>query len=341
MPITGPIPLPQSMMDAFLNTMEQSAKTRQERAKANLPFGGANVKGPAGQVLGLQMMKMMYGEDSPEYKQAQDAFNLSQQSVGSRVNYQNALTGNMPLRYTTPEGRQIIEQSNVNQGASPTGSPAGQPVVPGQPGYNPQAATNANGGITPAEHYSLRQAKSDLPSSVMQKNLYANNIEKTLDSIDVDALTKYNGIPGQFKLKQQQALDAAGKPTSDEYKAYKAAATKFNYLPDQRRQFYGSSVQPSAVDRMHSEMDPRGVFESPTTGKLRFKANAEILKKELQTYRNASKSGTVYSGNEPESNIQFNPNPQLAPGVKPPQIKNGGVTKKWKIQDGQLVEDNS
>ncbi len=318
MAVTGPIPLAGPGFEAFFKQLKEaqenklnSAKAQREQTLANLPFGGANVPGPAGQIVGLQMVKMLYGPDSPEFKQAEEAFKLSQKSVGSRVDYQNALTGSLPMRYTTPEGRQIIEASNVGQGASPTGSPAGEPVIPGQPGYNPNASTSSS-GVTPSQHYGLRQAKQDLPASVMQKNLYVNNIEKTLNDIDLDALTHFNGPKGQFSLKKEQLNDARGQETSPEYKKYKEAEAKFNLLPNQVGQFYGSSVQPSAVEKKTAELDPRGFMQSPKTGKLRFKSSSALLKKELQTYRDASKNANVYTGGQAsnENNISGQESPE-------------------------------
>src|ERR1700744_3761104 len=96
----------------------KQAQAKREGAMAELPFGGANVPGPAGQIVGLEMIKKLYGADSPQAQAAQKNFDLNQQSINSRVNYQNMLSNTTPLRLTTPEGRQLIEQSNVNQGYS-------------------------------------------------------------------------------------------------------------------------------------------------------------------------------------------------------------------------------
>jgi hypothetical protein len=303
MAITQPIRQPLSGGEAFSQGLTESQniinsfiRNRALNAKANLPFGGEHVPGVAGEVVGLEMIKMLYGENSPQYKQAQSAFNLSQQSIGSRNNYQNALTNTIGLRYTSPGGRQIIEQSNVNQGASPAGTPIGQPVTPGSPPYNPGAPVSETG-----KHYNLRQTKEDVPATVLSKNLYATNIEKTIDNIDLDVLTNYNTPLGQFKLKQQQALDAAGK-SNETYKKYVAEKEKLRFLADQIRQFYGSSVQPSEVQERMNRIDPTGVFSSKETGREKFKSNAALLKKELETYRQAAKNTDVYHGKGINSN---------------------------------------
>src|ERR1700753_793230 len=166
-----------TLLQRLLQNKLYKAQAEREQKMAELPFGGANVPGAPGQIVGLEMIKGLYGEGSPQYLQALQAFNLDQQSDKSRINYQDKLAETLPIRYTTPEGRQIIEQSNVNQGYSPAGTPQGQPIAPGQVPYQ---APSSQGNTTPeGRHYGLRQIKSDVPASVLQKNLYATNIEKT------------------------------------------------------------------------------------------------------------------------------------------------------------------
>lgn len=335
----------QNIFNSLVHNRLEDAQTLREKKMAELPFGGANVPGPAGQIVGLEMIRQQYGDNSPQYKQAQQAFGLSQNSIGSRINYQTALTNSMPIRYTTPEGRQIIEQSNVAGGGSPAGTPSGQPIFPGKIPYNPNPGQplpntnnqtqsndqtadvgtpvadigtgydpehgvdttvqpppeNNNGAPTASQHYSLRQAKQDLPTFVQQKNLSANNIEKTIKNVDLDALTNYNGVMGASKLSYEKARDLAGLETSEEYKKYKEAEAKFNFLGNQIRQFYGDSVQPSAMEALQKKLDPRSSLHGQKTGKIKFNSTKDLLEKELQTYRDASRDASVYTGANPSA----------------------------------------
>lgn len=282
------------------------AKAKREEAMSQLPFGGANVPGPAGEIVGLEMIRQMYGDNSPQYKKASESFSLSQQSTGSRLRYQDALTNSMGMRYMTPEGKQIVENSNVNQGFSPSGTPQGVPVAPGQAPYIAPSRQNTT---SEGAHYGLRQIKQDLPAFVMQKNLFANNIDKTIDNIDLNALTQYNGPFGALELKKEEAADINGK-ASQKYQKYKEAEKKFNFLSTQVRQFYGDSIQPSAMQELQEKLDPRGAFKSVETGKRGFDSQKDLLRKELQTYRDASKDASSYYGNNKNtnntSNIQVN-----------------------------------
>src|ERR1051325_5315246 len=112
MPITGPIPLPMTGMEAYQNARQKrlqseflQSQTERERARANLPFGGMIPPGPAGQTVGLEMLRLAYGENSPQYQKAKELMDLNKQSTESRINYQNILSGTAPKRFSTNLGK--------------------------------------------------------------------------------------------------------------------------------------------------------------------------------------------------------------------------------------------
>jgi hypothetical protein len=286
----------------------------------------------------------------------------------AQMNYQNALTASLPMRYLSPQGKLLNEESHLKQGGSPAGTQQGMPIVPGTlPYYDParlqntgqpqhpgnqinpamqnngqlpplnfndeqfseenspngpnpndpniqpnaqnqpvdnanQTAPNAasspqnNPQPTSANQYNLKNAKNNIPAQVLSKNLYATNIEKTLESINIDDLTHYNNPIGYMKLKYEEGQDALGLPTSEEYKKYKEAEGVFDFLTNQVRQFYGDSIQPSAMAEKEKKLDPRSGFKSADTAKTRFASQKKLLKNELQTYRDATKDTEVYTG---------------------------------------------
>lgn len=281
----------------------------------------------------------------------------------AQMNYQKALTDSMGLRYLTPQGKALLEQSHLKQGGSPAGTNQGKPIVPGTlPYYDPERLQNTgqpqnpgnqnnngqlqpvnfnddqffgenspngsnpngqnppnqagdntiqdflpdnnnqappNGGnsqATSADQYSLKNAKTNIPAQVLSKNLYATNIDKTLDAVNVNDLTYYNNPLGYVKLKFEEGQDALGLPTSDKYKKYKEAEGAFDFLANQVRQFYGDSIQPSAMAEKVKKLDPRSGFKSADIAKTRFSSQKKLLKNELQTYRDATKNADVYTG---------------------------------------------
>ncbi len=278
----------------------------------------------------------------------------------AQMNYQNALTASLPMRYLTPQGKLLNEESNLKQGGSPAGTPQGQPIVPGTlPYYDPArlqntgqpqnpGSQNNNGQLPPvnlnddqlekentiqdfmpdgngdqgtpnaphsqnnpqatsANQYNLKNIKNNVPASVLQKNLYATNIEKTLDpknGINVDDLIYYNNPLGQIKLKEQQVKDALGLETTPQYLKYKEADGLFGFITGQRRQFYGDSIQPSDLKEKERQLDPRSGFQSPKIAKARFEAQKKLLKNELQTYRDAATNSDVYTGGQANNEDQ-------------------------------------
>ncbi len=322
MAITAPIPLPESGMDAFmkgeqgsqniLNAMMQrklmNAQAQREQAMANLPFGGANVPGPAGHIVGLEMVRKFYGENSPQYAAAKQAFDLSMRSTGARADYENALTHSMPIRYTTTPGRSIIEQSNVAQGYSPAGTPVGQPVAPGQAPYNPQAINNDQNNNNPILNaYKMHQMKQNVPAQVMNRNLFASNIEKTFNNLNPDDLTSYSGLKGIAEKTRDAALAASGN-TPDRYLKYQQALTAANLLAKQVRQFYGTSITPEMDQQLNSLTNPGTWLNNSKIAKAKFNKFKSILGQEMQTYRNATQGTGVYTGqNNQSTNLNNDP----------------------------------
>jgi len=280
----------QSLQQHIADTLLKNAQAKRENALAELPFGGASVPGPAGQVLGLEMIRQKYGDDSPQYQQAKKVFQLSQDSTNSRIFYQNRLANTLPVRILTNQGKSFVEQSNVNQGASPTGTPIGQPVVPGAPGYNPSAPNTPQGN-----QYGLERTKRNVPASVLQKNIYASNIEKTLGNIDPEALTQYSGLSGALKKAMEQGKAPFGKE-SDDYDKYNANLNSAKLLAKQVRQFYGDSIQPSVAENLERLSSPSTWRNNPKLAKDLFNNFKTILSQEMSTYRQATEDPGVYQG---------------------------------------------
>lgn len=306
MPIFAPIQNAQNGMDAFLegaaksqsifdsmmnNRLKQAEAQRQQKM-AQLPFGGMNVPGAAGQVVGLEMMKGLYGENSPQYQQALNAFNLGQRAIGSRIGYQDALTGSMPIRYTTPQGRGLIEESNVGQGASPAGTMAGQPVVPGAPAYQSPYATNQEA----ADQYEAQRIKRNVPSTTLTSSLRGSNAEQTLDNINVDDLTHYSGLKGKGELIKDAALYQAGAP-NEQYKKFQEALTNAQLLAKQYRQMMGDSITPTNQEALGYMTNPTSWILHPDVAKAKFNTFADTLRRENKMFKAAAKGNIgVYTG---------------------------------------------
>lgn len=287
----------------------QGAQTKLANQQASLPFGGHFLPGIGGEIQGLEAVRMMYGEDSPQYKAAQEQFKLNQDSTRSRIGYQNVLAQTMPTRSLTSPGKSIVEQANVGAGLMPTGAQWGapgqmqQPQMPGAGNMSNaiSQALNQNQQIPQApgssqelaDQYALFRQKSVSDVDTRKRNLFATNIEKTLNNINVDDLTQYAGVKGGLEMKKQQGLAAVGKQ-SPAYDKFQNSLTAADFLASQVRQFYGESIQPEMRQKLEALTNPGTWTNNPKLAAQLFNQTKNILGQEMQTYRDALKSPRAY-----------------------------------------------
>lgn len=313
-----------------------AAELKQQQMLANIPFGGLSLPGTSGEILALERMKIMFGENSPQYQNAARAFQLSQAGDVSRINYQNMLAQTLPDRILTPEGKAAIEETRVGVGLSPSGFSYNQQAMPkgpnqplqnmqqlpvpnnmqegyGPPGFNqemqaqqgmPQQGQmpNFQQYAPPAQElanqYALRRQKGSTDEGTRQKNLYANNIEKAFNNINPEDLTRYAGAIGTLESTKQGYLSSFGKE-SKEYKKYQNALTGTQALAKQIRQFYGDSIQPEVLEKIENLVNPAVWKSNPELAKSNFFTLKTILDQEMETYRDAMKSPKVYTETNP------------------------------------------
>lgn len=306
-------------MDKMSEMGLRNQQAKQMAAQAQIPYGGATLPGAAGQALALEQVRQMFGEDSPQYQQALNAFNLEQQGAGSRIGYQNALTQSMPNRYLTPTGKSIVEEANVGAGQMPSGQAWGSAQQPGMTQQIPSQAQGlaqslgaiaqpgmpqqANQGMPPASpqdlanQYALLRQKGTTDTDTRKRNLYATNIEKTLDQINVDDLTKYAGIAGKSQEIGQKGLASMGLESKD-YDKFQKNLVAADFLASQVRQFYGESIQPEMRAKLEALANPSTWSNNPKLAKDMFNQTKNILGKEMQTYRDALKSPGAYQAQQ-------------------------------------------
>lgn len=156
------------------------------------------------------------------------------------------------------------------------------------PGGVPQDVQNAQNSL------GMQQLKQNTDEQARQKNIYATNIEKTLQQINPGDLTQYAGIPGNAeRMMQQYVLSPRGKE-STAYDNYVKATQATSFLDNQVRQFYGASIQPAMLYRLNQLSNPQGWLNNPKLATQQFNETKTILQNEMQTYRDAMKSPSVY-----------------------------------------------
>jgi len=269
------------------------AQTQHQQIMNRLPFGGTTLPGVAGQLQGLETVKMMYGENSPQFQQAKMMFDLQNQSTQSKIGYQNALAGSMDQRYLTPMGKSIVEQGNVQQGLMPSGKP-----------YSPGAAPAPAPADQLAEQYGLLRQKQSSDAQARNRNLFATNIDKTIENINPQHLVGYSGLKGAAELAKDKAMAGLGQ-VSPKYENYMKSMVGADMLATQVRQFYGDSIQPSMIERLQRLTNPSTWANSPELAEKLYNQTVKILKQETGTYRQAVKSTKAYE-EQPMQMPKFN-----------------------------------
>lgn len=321
----------------------RNAQANLENQKAQLPYGGASLPGIAGEMIGLESIKKMYGENSPQYQMAKRQFDLNQQNMESRINYQNTLSSTAPIRYLTPTGKGIVEQANVGQGNAPTGRQWEEQINAAQSQQpNPQIINQLQNSLgqqqmqqqgmpqqqmqqvdqqmpmqnmgmqqqqgmpqqnllapgTPQElsdAYGLVRLKSTSDAANREKINYAKNIEKTIENINVDDLTRYSGVKGAADYASEKSRDALGIPVSDNFRKFNESVNSANILAAQVRQFLGESIQPNMREELKQLTNPSSWMRSPDTAKALFNNTKKLLAREIQTRRDSLKSSKAYT----------------------------------------------
>jgi hypothetical protein len=242
----------------------------------------------------------LYGDGSPQYQQAKQMFDLDIDSDKSRIGYQNALAGSMDKRYLTQMGKSIVEQKNVSQGLSPQGN---------QDGY-----LNDDQKQQLADSYALHIQKMATDADTRNRNLYATNIEKTLDLIDPDALVQYAGASGTVNKILNQIAAPFGEESSD-YDKFSTNLNNIGYLQKQVRAFTKDSIDPSVQEKFSSLLNPATWRTNPKLAKQMFLELENVLRNDTKTYREALVSRKPYLGID-EKGVPLLENKDMKPQQK-------------------------
>lgn len=254
---------------------------RLKAAKANLPFGGTLPPGPAGQTVGLEMVKQLYGPNSSQYQQAKSMYDLEQKSTQSRVDYQNILSNTANKRFSTPLAKTVQELEDIKNGN-----------LPGTKTPMTEEQKQIYQGM-----YGLELVKKTTDLDTRKKNLYSHNMDITLSQIDPKALTNYSGIAGGMKLLADKRDSLMGKSVPA-YEAYERSMTAAKTLAKQVRQFYGDSITPTVQEGLKELTNPTSWLKNPNVALQKYNQFVQLLTSESKTYQQATQNPSIYSGEQ-------------------------------------------
>lgn len=197
--------------------------------------------------------------------------------------------------------------SNYNNPSSYAALPGAIPNMQGTP-ITPDQVNQLKNLVQPSvpisniqDAASLQTLKKTSDASARQKNLYASNIEKTLNQINPDDLTQYAGRP--ISLFANQVV-APFSQESTNYDNYVKSLNAANLLATQVRQFYGDSIQPYMIKRLEGLTNPANWANNPTLAKAQFDKTKQILQQEMDTYRQAIQNKAAYQNQNTQSLMQ-------------------------------------
>jgi hypothetical protein len=278
------IPYRQRLLEAQLKHQEQLA---------DQPFGG-NLSGIAREAWGISQMT---GQDPKEV--AQELYKNKLEQASTLNSYRQTLSGTAGKRAATNLGKLDQEQQEVEQGF--------------MPGTNGQMAISPEQQQEMLGQYQLQRLKLTSDVDTRKKSLFATNIDKTLDSINVDDLTQFGGLAGGIVKKMNEGKALTGNET-ESYRKYHDSLTAAKLLAKQVRQFYGDSITPGVQEQLSMLTNPSSWTNNPAIAKRKFNQFKSILKNETNTYRDATKNTNIYKGDYKSSNSN---NPIYQPETDP------------------------
>lgn len=252
----------------------------------------ANQLHPSGDVanaLFVEQVRKQYGENSPEYLQAKAAHELMQQNRSSLINWRRQSSNLAPYRVTSPLGRSILEAKG--QGAFDRfGNPQNNNQL-GQQQYdqngNPIYINNMDEQTKKA--YEADIAKKTTDAAIRNKLPYAENVETTFNNLNFNDLTTYSGLKGSIDYAKDFALAGMGNP-SERFLKYNDAVNTASALSKQLRQFWGDSIQPTAMEKIDSLTNPSRWYKDPKVAKSQLEQLKRITDQELENFRKAGTS---------------------------------------------------
>ena len=177
-----------------------------------------------------------------------------------------------------------------------------------QEGYLP--GSNGTILLSPQEQqdlqnrYNLQIQKQTTDSANRQTVLRGENLLKSINASDIDALTKYSGPQGALKLKSEQASDLLGHPSED-YLKHLEALQAVRLEAKELRQFFGDSITPQATEAIDKMVNATSLTKSPEAAKRMIQKSRETIKKQIDTFKGALKSQEAYGiQNQEEQFVQ-------------------------------------
>lgn len=188
--------------------------------------------------------------------------------------------------------------------------------------------------------YGNQIVKSTTDPKSRERNLFATNIEKTEQAINPEHLTEYSGIGGLGKYGMDVLKSALSGETPSRLANYKDASRMSEALATQVRQFYGASITPTQMEELNKLTNPSSWKYDQKTAMRLFEKYKNLLNTEMQTYRQAMNSPSIYGfqGQNPEMQTEGNEG-NSNNGIQLPTFNTKEEFVQWFNQQPKNVQD--
>lgn len=303
------IPMPDSPGDSLIKGLNAGGNLMHQMM-LNKYYSQPHASGDVANAMYVEQLRNQYGENDPRYLNAKRAHELALQGRESLIGYRDVLNQTAGVRNSTPlgkaiaeghgEGAQDILRRNQARGGVRPGQGSdygmafdenGNNIVASDDEVNEIADRAVNNARTPEEREAYERYINKQTSDTQARNtlLRAENLDKTRQSINKEDLTRYSGPKGTLKLFAESLRSSKGNP-SQEYLNNQKAVGAASLMADQMRQFYGDSIQPSAMERLRELSNPSAWYKDPKVAQAQWDQLNTILDKETETYRNKGTS---------------------------------------------------
>lgn len=272
--------------------MEAQAQRAQQLVSD--PFGGHVPGGAVGQAYWVDKLKSQYGAESDVVKNAEKQIELENQFKTGLMDYRKTLANTSGTRSLTSLGKLEAEERDVADGF--------------EPGTNRQVQISPDRQEDLLGKYALQKQKTVTDLDTRKRALFATNIDKTIDNIDVPSLVQFGGLSGGIVKKMNEGKALTGNE-EESYRKYNESLTAAKLLQKQVRQFYGDSITPQIQEGLAELVNPASWANNPAIATRRFNQFVKILKSETQTYKEALKNKRPFEmpGDNGAHEMTYNP----------------------------------
>lgn len=288
------IKMQNQLTQAQIDQLKSLTALRQTQAQQSMN-PEAKLTGDIGNAYNLEMLRQQAQTDPSKmqyYNAAKEASDRDRQIQNALMDYRSIMGQTAPQRYASPLGKMAYENYYVGQGYLP--------------GTNNSVNLNPSQQNTLQNQYGLSQLKNTTDPGIRQKNLYIQNIDKTLSTIDPSVLTQYSGLSGGISKSAQSVASQFGAESKgyDEYLKNVISAT---VAAKQMRQFLGDSIQASAQKQLDDLTNPETWKVNPAQAKAQFQRFIELYNSEKNNYAEALRSPNVYYRSDYSASNQKSP----------------------------------